>query len=153
MWRNLPPRELADRMREAWLGMTVKETKNAKRRVIEIAKIMDKRGVPYGETWITPESVVVFATMSIWAARAPAQALWPFLLVGLSRRPVDLLSARSREMSSGELVLLTTREYAEALSKALNSEYLECEHVKLETVAAKAQLPARQKGLRSKGTS
>lgn len=153
LWRRLPPRELAERMRDAWLGMTDKETKNAKRRVLEIAEIMQRRGVEIEEKWITPESVVVFATMAAWAARATARVVWPFLLVGPSRRPVDLLSARPREMSSGELVLLTPREYADALSKALNSEYLECEQVELETVAEKAQLPARQKGLRSKGTS
>lgn len=139
-WHKLPPRALAEEMREAWLAMTERDTKNNRRRVIEIAEVVAKRGLRVEEKWITPEIVVVFATMSLWAARAPADALWPFLLVGPFRRPVDLLSAGAREMS-GELVLLTTREYVAALAKALEFEASSAEREELGKIAEKGKAP------------
>ena len=122
LWRSMPPARLAAEMREAWGRMESRETKNAKRRVLEIAEVLRNRSVPMPERWITPESVVVFASMADWAARAGAGMAWPFLLCGESRRPIDLMSARPAQMREGELSLLTPLAYAKALLAALESE-------------------------------
>lgn len=146
-WRRLPPQSLAQEMREAWLRMESRETKNAKRRVLEIAEVMRQRQVPLPEKWITPESVVVFSSMADWAGRAPSHAVWPFLLVGGSRRPVDLTTAQPKEMRDGAPVFLTPREYAESLAAALLVEKLLKEELLMEKDTKKVLKPKRRRRL------
>lgn len=127
IWRRLPPKRLADEMRDAWARMELRETKNTKRRVLEIAEAMRRSHLPMPEPWITPESVLVFASMADWASRAPAQAVWPFLLSSASRRPIDLMIATRKEIRKGELHLLTPSMYVSALAAALRAESLVAE--------------------------
>ena len=148
VWRRLPPERLADEMREAWARMEARETKNAKRRVLEIAEALRRAKEPMPEPWITPESVTVFASMADWAARAPSGAVWPFLLSGAWRRPVDLMSATRREMRTGELALLTPALYAAALAEALRSEHLSSTRTELDGATGPAKAPAKKRRLR-----
>lgn len=148
VWRRLPPERLADEMREAWNRMEARETKNAKRRVLEIAEALRRAKTPMPEPWITPESVMVFASMADWAARAPGHAVWPFLLSGASRRPVDLMSATRRETRVGEPELLTLSMYASALAAALLTERLSDAEAAMEGAAGPGKAPPRNRKLR-----
>lgn len=147
-WRRLSPQRLAEEMRDAWLRMESRETKNAKRRVLEIAEVMRERQVPMPEKWLTPESVMVFASMADWAGRAPPHAVWPFLL-GRSGRPVDLVTATSQEMRSGLLAFLTPGEYGARLSASLIVEAAATERLVLAKDAGEAAAPPRNRKMSS----
>ena len=142
VWRRLSPQRLAEEIRDAWLRMESRETRNAKRRVLEIAEIMRERQVPMPEKWITPESVMVFASMADWAGRAPIHSVWPFML-GRSGRPVDLVIATTVEMRVGCFAFLTPVEYAERLVAALLAEAAASEGVALASSSMDGQPPQR----------
>lgn len=120
VWRSMPPHILNKEIRDAWLEMVEHETKNRKRRVLEIAEVMLSKLLPMPEKWITPESVVVFASMADWAARDRAGAVWPFILTK-SGRPMDLLGAKGAALR-GEVVFLDVADFASRLGKALELE-------------------------------
>jgi len=134
-WGKASAKELVEELRKAWGAMEALNTRNARLRVLEIGAVMGAKGICAEDWWMDPSKVILFSgSFGAWLETAKVGELWPFLLVGPHRRPVNLLTGRVGH-ENAVLSMMDPVMYARALADSCSVESSAAEVILLGTGA------------------
>ncbi len=139
---STPTAAILDELKRAWEALEDLNTKNARRRVVEIGEALKERGVTHDLWWIDPSKVIPFAgSFGAWLERGLPGQCRHVVLTGPCLRPVDITSADPSSVMPGRLCLLDPAGYARALARSMEMLETRISGADLEKVALPGSKP------------